>query len=141
MAAGPRAVGVHSFGCRVSPWVRSSGGQLLESNWWLAGAQLEGLVPSTGMAVRFNWGYQAGLWHSATKPWAGCWCRCRSQAPVVEGREERGCGWCLQTQNTCGATTEDIRRRSAAAALALGFFSDESRWGPLQSGSHGCSHC
>lgn len=60
---------------------------------------------------------------------------------MAEGREGRGCGWCLQTQNTCGATTEDIRRRSAAAALALGFFSDESCWGPLQSGSHGCSHC
>lgn len=53
-AAGPRAVGVHSFGCRLSPRVRSSRGQLLESDWWPAGAQLEGLVPSMGRAVKFN---------------------------------------------------------------------------------------
>lgn len=133
----PLVAGSH-HGCtvvEVSYWSQTGGTQV--HSW-------RGLVPSTCMAVGFNWGYLG--WHLAlTQPRspglvAGVGADLRLQRRK-EGREQGG-GQCLQIQVTCGATTDEICRASAAAVLAFGFLSDESCWGPpTKGGSRGCSHC
>ena len=115
-----------------------------EGLWWelgkgLAHAQLEELTLKAHTVVRVSrWGLGWFLALSSTgQGWmpdsssAGCW------GKAGLGRQQ-GESWCLKMGNLSGENLAgEICRGPMASVLAIGFFSSEHRWGPLQSRSLG----